>query len=276
MTGVYQCTGRKANKPFYLNRICMRIYSAEELAFCICQNPELLERDIFSLELANWLEEECSAIDLSGRIYKLITSGSDLSKFVTVILDSFEFVSLKEKDRIVQVVKASASANVIEKRILRGDFFLEKERFGHAIREYTGVLDEIPEGNDALFAKVYHNIGVAQARLFLFEQAEVNFKKAYSYEKDKKHYLAYAACMRFRMSDSEYIKAASDDVIMSEVTLELEEQMQTAVLNWKESREAKEALEKKTEGQVGDASVYDQWIRNRMIDLKEDYHRYVV
>ena len=273
---VYQCTGRKANKPFYLKKICLRIYSAEELAYAISENPELIEKDIFTFELANWLEEECSAIDLAEKIYRLIASATSLSGTVSAILEYFDFISEYEKDKIVQIIKSGANVNMVEKRKLRGDFFLGKERFGHAIQEYTGLLDSIPPTETAALAEIHDRIGTAQARLFLFEQAEEHFKTAYELDKKKEHYLSYAACLRFRLKESDYIKMAADDVILAEVTLELEQNMQAAITSWKESPEAKEFLLKKTEGQVNESGEYQRYILENLIELKEEYHKFVI
>ena len=151
-----------------------------------------------------------------------------------------------------------------------------KERFGHAIQEYTGLLDSIPPTETAALAEIHDRIGTAQARLFLFEQAEEHFKTAYELDKKKEHYLSYAACLRFRLKESDYIKMAADDVILAEVTLELEQNMQAAITSWKESPEAKEFLLKKTEGQVNESGEYQRYILENLIELKEEYHKFVI
>ena len=55
-----------------MEKICCNIYSAEELVYCVYENAELLERDIFTTELAEWLDEECEARTLAERINKLL------------------------------------------------------------------------------------------------------------------------------------------------------------------------------------------------------------
>ena len=73
MGKVYECIGRKANRSFFLVKIGCNIFSAEELVYCIYENAELLEKDIFTTELANWLEDECEAVKLADRLYQLLS-----------------------------------------------------------------------------------------------------------------------------------------------------------------------------------------------------------
>ena len=100
MAGVYKSLYRRANKPFYIDRVSLRIYSVEELCYIITENAELIEKDIFSRDLAIWLEGECGARELAAEIIKLITSDARLVQFVKVILECAPYISDEEKNEM--------------------------------------------------------------------------------------------------------------------------------------------------------------------------------
>ncbi|MBQ3516382.1 MAG: hypothetical protein IJA29_04075, partial [Lachnospiraceae bacterium] len=232
MGKVYKCIGRKANKPFFLEKICCNIFSAEELVYCVYDNAELLEKDIFTTELANWLEDECEAAGMADRMYQLLSKKADTAQFVQALLEAFPFISSGQQARFLELLGEESNDNGPERRKKRGDYFLQKKRYVHALKEYEAALEEALPEDTGVQADIYHNMGMARAGLFLLEQAKQDFIKAYELDGKEEHYYYYAACMRFSMSDSEYIRTISDDVQMREITLQLESKMQEANSKW--------------------------------------------
>lgn len=104
MGKVYKCIGRKANKPFFLEKICCNIFSAEELVYCVYDNAELLEKDIFTTELANWLEDECEAAGMADRMYQLLSKKADTAQFVQALLEAFPFISSGQQARFLELL----------------------------------------------------------------------------------------------------------------------------------------------------------------------------
>ena len=129
MAGVYKSLYRRANKPFYIDRVSLRIYSVEELCYIITENAELIEKDIFSRDLAIWLEGECGARELAAEIIKLITSDARLVQFVKVILECAPYISDEEKNEIYEIIRDMVSSDIYHRRKSHADFFLKKERY---------------------------------------------------------------------------------------------------------------------------------------------------
>ncbi|MBQ7766390.1 MAG: hypothetical protein IJ397_06085 [Lachnospiraceae bacterium] len=272
MGKVYKCIGRKANKPFFLEKICCNIFSAEELVYCIYDNTELLEKDIFTTELANWLEDECEATGMADRMYQLLSKKADTAQFVQALLEAFPFISSGQQARFLELLGEENNDSGPERRKKRGDYFLQKDRYVHALKEYEAALaDTLPEEAE-LQADIYHSMGMARAGLFLLEQAKQDFIKAYELDGKEEHYYYYAACMRFSMSDSEYIRTISDDVQMREITLRLESKMQEANSKW-ESGPGIELEELKQKNQAAGEEQFAEWIEKTITDCKEEYRR---
>ena len=269
---VYECIGRKANKPFFLEKICCNIYSAEDLVYCVYDNAELLEKDIFTTELANWLEDECEAVSLADRMYKLLSQDAETEQFAAVLLEAFPFISTGQQARFLELLREEDDGDDSLRRKKRGDYFLQKERYVHALNEYERALSEIKEPDLELLGEIYHNMGMARAGLFLLEQARQDFLKAYELDGKAEHYYYYAAAMRFSMSEGEYIRTISEDVQMREITLKLEAKVQEAKANW-DSGPGIELAEIMEQNRAGDDSIREEWMDKTIIRLKDDYRR---
>jgi len=269
---VYECIGRKANKPYFLDKICCNIYSAEELVFCIYENAELLEKDIFTVELARWLEDECEAGTVSDRMYQLLAKDAQIGQYAQMLLEEFPFVSPGKQARFLELLAEDNEEEGFERNRKRGDYFLHKGRYVHALGEYESALARLDESEAFLRADIYHNMGMARAGLFLLEQAQQDFLKAYELDGKEEHYYYYAAAMRIRMSESDYIRTISEDTQMSEVTLRLESRMQEAAVKWQTGM-GKELEELKKQKQSEGDSVYEEWMDRTISDLKEEYRR---
>jgi len=272
MGSMYACTGRKGNRPFYLNKICVRIYSADELSYCVCENPELLEKDIFTPELIQWLDEECGVRELAQELARCINRNLSLSRFVEVILEHTSFVSDREKKSILEIVRQGSGSNVIRRRKTHADFYLRKERYAHAIKEYETLIEQVDESEKAFLGSVYHNLGIAYARQFLFEQAEEAFRNAYLYDGKDEHFYCFAAAKRMRLPEREYIREISEILDRGQDTLKLEEDMKIYSAEWEQSDEYIAFAEAQKDG---DTVEYREWVAGKVSEYKEDYRRYL-
>ncbi len=275
MGNVYKPISGKAGRPFFLDRICTQIYSADELIYCLGENPELLTADMFNKDLVKWLDEECGAHELSEMLEKLIKTKAGTNKTVSALLSKAPFISSEEADRILNVMKEGESSSEFDKRKARGDFFLSKERYSMAVREYQALLATLDNEESERVASIFHNMGVAKARMFLFEQAAEEFLRAYDCDENPEHYYAYIATLRFTLTDREYVKRIGDDAKMSEVTLRLEADIEKAKKDFTESPEYIDFCRKKEESSEAGRYAFCNFLDMKINEKKEEYNKYV-
>ena len=67
MSRIIMETGRRADTPFFLEKIYVNLYSVEELCYILVRDAELLDQEIMSRELIKWLDEQCGLISLPTR-----------------------------------------------------------------------------------------------------------------------------------------------------------------------------------------------------------------
>lgn len=275
MGSVFAPISRKSIKPFFLDKICINVYSVEELIYCLGENPEILSKDMFSKDLAEWLDEECNASEVSSVLRRMMGQRATVLQTVRELLVFAPFISNDEKERIVRVIKEGEGSSDFDKRKARGDFFLGKERYANAIREYEALLSSVPDEESDRVALVYHNMGVAKARMYLFEQAGEDFLRAYDCDDKEEHYYAYIATLRFSLSDMDYVKKVGDDASMSNVTLLLEADIENAKKQFKESAEYMDFMNKKEEMSETGRSAFCAFLDSKINEKKEEYNRYV-
>ncbi len=71
MGRVLLCVGKYADKPYFLERLYVNVYSAEELCYCLMQNAFLIGKEIVDEGLAEWLANRIGgrpAGDDEGRV----------------------------------------------------------------------------------------------------------------------------------------------------------------------------------------------------------------
>ena len=185
-----------------------------------------------------------------------------------VVLPRADELRLEEPE----IVRQGGSTNIIKRRKTHADFYLRKERYDHAIKEYEALIDQVDESEKEFLGGVYHNLGIALARQFLFERAEEAFRNAYLLDGKKEHFYCYAAAKRLRLPEREYIQEISTTLDGTEDTLKLEEDIKVAEAEWEQSDEFRNfAVAEKD----GDTVEYREWVGRKVAEYKEDYRRYV-
>ena len=179
MGRILLCTGKYAQKPYYLECLCVNVYCVEELCYLFASNPFMIGRDIMDRELARWLDQECGLSELGHQLLNLFNRGIQPGTFVSTILDYVNYCTPQEKKKIEEVIQNNVGLTDYERKKKQADFLLKNRRFQQAMEEYDLLCRELPETESALLPAVYHNMGVAYTSVFQFDMAARYFKRAY-------------------------------------------------------------------------------------------------
>ena len=199
------CIGTYAQTPFHMEKIGRNVFCIEELCYCIVQNAFLLDEESFGDDLFTWIDKECSLVKLADELRGMASKKCSVAALAGTILD---YVGYNTR-----------------KKLARADFLMRSEKFSMAFKEYEFLLENTPDIDLAIRARIEHNEGVMYARLFLFDRAAELLMKAYEDGKDEESYIQYLAALRMKMSDEEYVKFVAEDKKAYETSLELEKRM---------------------------------------------------
>lgn len=267
MGKIILCRGKRTDKPLLVEGTGIRLYTAEELCYYIYNNIYLLGSEFIDGRLVEFLNST-GQNDLASRVRTLLDKKAGLAEIVVTILKTVDYYSIEEIEKIREILNTLSSQNVCERLKSRGDSFLANECYFNAIKCYETIVRDY-RGSDLsglTYAKVFHNLGVAYARMFLYEQAAENFRDAYSlsqHEESRKCYVA-ANIMAKRNKGP-----ANDDATEEEYVAcrEIETLMDNA--RYSDDYRRLEEIEKlKDEGQVIEYNAYVEDILN---NWKSDY-----
>ncbi len=263
------CTGTYGALPLKLNKINKGIYSMEELCYYLCENVYLLDRDLMTEELIDWIHEQCAMEVLAQKLRELLHFGGSLSAFVSMILEECHYENPEDIKRLENVLKENENLSVYERKKNRADYLLKERKYVLAVTEYGKLFQEIG-GRDKPFAgRVLHNMACAYGKLLFFEMAAKCFQEAYTCTGEKDELRGFLLCKRMEMEKKEYVAFTSLEEDYYEAALELEQKMGPLEKAWMESDEKKRLDEIKICKEKPGA--YHQAMTELLEQWKEEY-----
>ena len=230
----YLCVGNYSSVPYVIQGLEIRTYCMEELCYAIKENAFLLDGSIMSDTLLNWIREQCGLKELADYLYPMVHRQGSLSTYVSAILQYVGLYDAETIKQVEQILKKGAGLSNLEKRKEQVDFLAKKKKYVAAIRGYDSLLlkwEEFGEmglavPGDELKAAIYHNRGVAYARLMLYGQAGDSFLAAYRIGGAEEEYFCFLATKRMELPERQYVSFASGEMEHYELTLQLEKKME--------------------------------------------------
>lgn len=280
MSQIILGTGTYASKPYYVDKFYVNLYSIEELCYLLVEKAELLDQDMMQRELVQWLDEQCGLNDLAHTLYSLLNQNGSLVAFVGTIL---EYVNLYPEEVIAQteqVVKSNEGLNPYERKKAKADYMLQNRKYFMALKQYYSLLEQIPETDKILRGAVYHNMGVACAGMFMFEQAAEWFMRAYGQDKSGESLEMYLASLRMHYEEKEYITFIADHPEYHDASLRVERRMEQASGQFEGTDENRmlftlQVFKEEGSSTGGSDVQYYQEIEKLTVRLKEQYREYV-
>lgn len=253
--------------PYYVEGISWNLYSLEELCYYIENNPYLIDKDFMNEELCTWIGKEVKNIKLAERLRDLLHMEGALSEFVRLILTDCGYTPKEKIKSITQILKEMEEISDFERNKLRADRLMEKNKYLGSILEYKRLLEnpEAFQQEPRILGNIWHNLGVAYSRMFLFQEAIHCFETAYKLNADmeslKECLLAYG-CNRdemgfLRTAEKYFVSDKEQQMIRQELT---EARHSQEIINFEEQ------LEKIV-------STNPQAVGNIIFNWKEEYRR---
>lgn len=206
MDQVRVACGRRSEVPYFIDKIATRIYSVEELCFCIMLDAYLLDEEFASEALAEWIGEQCGLGSLSDQLKAHLNRGGDVDGFARIILEYVGFYPEDIIDQTCAVIRDNAHLSIYEKNKSRADYLLMCGRVGLALSAYSDLLETIPENEKKVSASIWHNCGYAYARMFRFDEAARAYYCSYRSLPDDDTLLQFLCALRLSRDKSTYLE----------------------------------------------------------------------
>ena len=168
------CTGKYANEPYHLEKVCVNVYCVEELCYLFANNPFMINTEIMDKHLPEWLREQCGLPELADRLTLAMKKGIQAGEFVDIIIDYVNYCTEAEIARMDEILKSNAGLNDFERKKKQADYLLQNNRHLMALREYEDLNRVLPDTENALRPAIYHNMGYAYAGIFTLRRSIIS------------------------------------------------------------------------------------------------------
>ncbi len=271
-------TGRRAEKPYYMERFYVNLYSVEELCFLFVDRAELLDGDIVQREMVRWLDEECGLGELAHELDALLNRKGSTAAYVGAVL---EYVNIYPEDvirRTEEIVRGNEGLSPYERQKAKADYLLGEKRYLAALQQYQSLSHTVPDSEKLLLAKLYHNMGTACAAMFLYGQAAEWFRKAYETDGKREGLVMYLAALRMGQQENAYIDYIAKHPEYHDLSLEVERMVKRAEGSFEGTDENRmlvtyQVMKDEGAGALGSSTPYYEEIEKLTAGLKSSYRR---
>lgn len=268
------CSEPIAAIPYYMESISVNLYSIEELCYYIINHTYLIDKDFMCEELCSWLEQQLGLSQLVRRLRGIMEKKAGLSEFVYQIAAASGYCTMEELEGVRCILQQMEKKSDFECRKIRADKYMENRKYLSSIYEYRRLL-EIEENSSqeqVLMGNIWHNLGCAYARLFLFEEAVVCYKNAYRlnyHTQSLKECLFAYRCMQ---DESGFEELAQREHLDAMFLLEITNELQMAEKSG-EIKEFEQELYNLGQSLGTNRREYYREISKIILEWKEDYRR---
>ena len=271
-------TGRRAENPYHMERFYVNLYSVEELCFLLVDRAELLDGDIIQRGMIRWLEEECDLSDLAHELDALINRKGTTAAFVGAILEYVNIYPADVRERTEEIVRGNEGLSPYERQKAKADYLLGEKRYLAALQQYQNLAYGVPDNEKLLLARLYHNMGVACAGMFLYGQAADWFKKAYETDGKREGLTMYLAALRMGKQEKAYIDYIAEHPEYHDLSLEVERMIKRAEGSFEGTDENRmlvtyQVMKDEGAGALGSSTPYYEEIEKLTAGLKSNYRR---
>ena len=198
MGSLILCHSKRAKRPYEISRVHMRIYTIEELCYYLCNNLYLIDYTIMNRRLCDWLEDELG----------LAKMAEDLRR---------DLEQLKNQ-------------RDVERAKYKADSLMKSGEYESAILVYQSILsqDWDESVNKKFYGKIYGCLGSAYGYLFLYKEAALMFKEAYSICEEEDMLKAYIYCCYRGLPEKDYVKMLSGNSMFLSMSAKIKAEMEEA------------------------------------------------
>lgn len=271
LSRVLLCLGEYAEKPYFVERAYINVYSVEELCYCLMRNAYLVDEEIMDENLPDWLERECGLKSLAGKLRQIKEDGGTPGDYAGMILDYVGYGSREEIEKAKEEMNKGTGLSLYEKRKARADHLAENKKLASALKVYEGLMEELPEEEKELRANILYNRGVVYARLFRFRDAAESFRQSYEQVEREDACISYLAACRMYMEESEYLNFTAVGGQGHKQALKVEKLMEEALDTFEGTQESRMLFTLKVCREEENSVSYEEEVRKIADGLKEQY-----
>lgn len=232
MSNVLLCKGTLSTIPYYIKEACVSIYSIEELCYFVYHNSYMLDDSFVNDSLVEWISDKLELKEIARQIDKVRDHDGALGNLVRILNNEIGYCTEEEWIQLLEDIAGNSRISLTERRKIRADGLLNSGKYAQCLKEYEGILRDESVKDEKLLARVYHNLGVCAAKLFLYERAADYFEKAYESYANTESYIEMLCAKKMYMKPTEYLNYLAEHKESYEDSLEVERKFEMLKLSF--------------------------------------------
>ena len=260
-------------KAYEIPGLKLKVYTPEELVYVFYQNLPRLEAWIMNEEMLSWLRD-CGREALSERLAQSAAKGAEgLTDFVITLFSGIPFYNKEEIQEAKEALLDWNQADPNRRKKEKLDYLFETGRVREAMDGYDELIRKGDMLSEEFLAAVYHNRGVAYARLFLFEEASSSFQRAWELSGAPDSKELYMLSLRMSLPKESYVNRITEEGLGEEKAVELEERL-LELLKKEAGSESRSRMTKlKKQKEIGNQAYYEEELHTLVKDLKQTWRK---
>ena len=279
------CRGSYAEVPYYMEVGDINVYSIEEVNYYIVDKLDLIIELELKEALIDWIKDQLHLEELAKELDRLKQRNTSHKAIIEAILNACNYYSDDKKQAILETIKELESLPIIQRKIKKGNNFLEAKNYKAAENCYESLM-EVEIGPDSLgkqearltgkeYAQVLHNLGIAKIYTVGIKQASTFFKQAYERNREEESLKQYLFSLKLS-NQEEMLKAEIDRYELDSGFVDgLKEELSEYIKNYENSGEYNRVLELKELRDL-DRQLFCDKVEDITSKLKRQYRRSVV
>jgi len=169
-----------------LEELGVRVYTAEELCYCMIRYPLLFLDDYPSEQVLEFLENGAGERMLAYQLREQKKAGMKPEDLILYTEEITGYLSRQESGQFQSRIQALRKLPAAEYLKQQADLLFSLRRYGKAAKLYERIL-KLPDGSGLtvnLKGRILNNQGCAYANLFMNDRACRAFEEAYALLKD--------------------------------------------------------------------------------------------
>lgn len=225
------CSGKRTTRPYSFSSTGIRLYSIEELCYFLYHHVYMIDEEMFSDDLFEWIGSELKLPERAAKLKQLKQQNTDIKTIVTVILCSADYYLESEIKNMLKTLDHVIGMPLIKRNCIKANNCLKHKKYIEAAAEYEKIINstDASELSPEEYGDIYHNLAVAKVHITGLGEASRLFQKAYECNHKDESLKQYLYTLRLCGNDTVY----QDKLIEYEVS----EELQSDILEYLEQQE---------------------------------------
>ena len=206
MSKIIICSGTRAKVPYHMELTGTNLYSIEELCYYINQNIYMMSPEVFTMELADFMEQQLNLPERANKLRNLIRVRGSLKDLIVCILCSCDYFMEMEIKDLIRVIDEISELTVFQRQKLLADQCLNSGNYIKAKKMYQDILNspEIQKVTEKEQGSILHNMAVTLLHLYGYDTAVDLFGLAYEHNHNMETLRQYLLALKCAGRNDQY------------------------------------------------------------------------